>query len=42
MEALLNKGYDGLSLSGNYFERALYRATLKGWLDNSDYGPHPR
>ena len=32
MEVLLEKGYDGLSLSGSYFERALYRATLDGWL----------
>lgn len=32
MEALLAKGYDGLSPTGSYFERALYRATLHGWL----------
>ncbi len=32
MEALLEKGYDHLSLRGSYFERALYRATLHGWL----------
>lgn len=29
MQVLLAKGYDGLSLSGDYFERALYRASLK-------------
>lgn len=29
---LLKKGYDPLSIKGNYFERALYRATLHGWL----------
>lgn len=32
MEVLFEKGYDGLSLEGNYFERALYRATLKAWM----------
>jgi alanine dehydrogenase len=33
MEILIEKGYDGLSLDGSYFERALYRATLDGWLE---------
>ncbi len=33
MEILLEKGYDRLSLNGSYFERALYRATLDGWLE---------
>lgn len=33
IEVLFEKGYDGLSLEGTYFERALYRATLKAWLD---------
>lgn len=33
MPVLLEKGYDDLSLEGNYFERALYRATLKAWED---------
>ncbi|HEY5729580.1 MAG TPA: hypothetical protein VIS72_05980 [Anaerolineales bacterium] len=32
MEVLFEKGYDGLSLEGGYFERALYRASLKAWL----------
>ena len=32
MEALVEKGYDRLSPDGGYFERALYRATLSGWL----------
>jgi len=32
IEVLFEKGYDGLSLNGTYFERALYRATLKAWL----------
>jgi alanine dehydrogenase len=31
MLALLQVGYDGLTLEGNYFERALYRAALKAW-----------
>lgn len=29
---LFTKGYDGLSIHGDYFERALYRGTLKAWL----------
>ena len=32
MEVLFEKGYEGLSLEGSYFERALYRATLKAWM----------
>jgi alanine dehydrogenase len=28
---LVKKGYDGLSIEGDYFERALYRGTLKAW-----------
>lgn len=34
MEKLITKGYDQLSLGGDYFERALYRGTLKYWLEN--------
>ncbi len=33
MEVLFEKGYDGLTLDGEYYERALYRATLKYCLD---------
>lgn len=33
IEVLFEKGYEGLSLDGEYFERALYRATLKYFLD---------
>ncbi|MCB0118413.1 MAG: hypothetical protein KDD72_05255 [Anaerolineales bacterium] len=33
IEVLVEKGYDGLSMDGSYFERALYRATLKAWLN---------
>ena len=36
MEVLFEKGYDDLSLEGGYFERALYRATLKAWLEFVD------
>ena len=32
MQVLLRKGYAGLSPNGDYFERALYRATLKAWI----------
>lgn len=32
MYHLLKKGYDGISIQGDYFERALYRGTLKAWL----------
>jgi alanine dehydrogenase len=31
MEVLLQVGYEGLSLQGNFFARALYRATLDAW-----------
>ena len=31
MPVLLEKGYEGLSSNGGYFERALYRATLRSW-----------
>jgi alanine dehydrogenase len=33
IEVLFEKGYNGLSLEGEYFERALYRATLKYYLE---------
>jgi len=36
MEVLLEKGYEGLSPHGGYFERALYRATLDGWLKEAE------
>jgi alanine dehydrogenase len=32
MYHLFKKGYDGISIQGDYFERALYRGTLKAWL----------
>ncbi|MDX1379009.1 MAG: hypothetical protein R3307_09185 [Anaerolineales bacterium] len=36
MEVLFEKGYDDLSLDGSYFERALYRATLRAWEHQDD------
>jgi alanine dehydrogenase len=42
MEVLVEKGYDGLSLKGGYFERALYRGTLNAWLKYEKYGARPR
>ncbi|MCU0485371.1 MAG: hypothetical protein MUC85_04610 [Anaerolineales bacterium] len=35
IRVLIRKGYDHLSPEGGYFERALYRATLKAWLHTS-------
>jgi len=32
LEVLLRRGYDHLSNKGDYFERALYRASVHGWL----------
>ena len=32
MYHLIKKGYDDISIDGDYFERALYRGTLKAWL----------
>jgi alanine dehydrogenase len=42
LEALLEKGYDGLSPEGGYFERALYRATLRAWMKSGHYERQPR
>lgn len=42
MEVLVEKGYDGLSLDGGYFERALFRGTLKYWLEHGEYKPGGR
>ena len=42
MEVLLRKGYEGLSFHGDYFERALFRATLKYFLELEVYEPTPR
>jgi alanine dehydrogenase len=39
MEVLFEKGYEGLSLDGTYFERALYRATLKAWMHEDEAEP---
>jgi alanine dehydrogenase len=42
LEPLLHKGYDRLSLSGGYFERAMHRATLRAWLRSEHYEARPR
>ena len=42
VQALLEKGYDDLSLNGRYFERALYRGTLDFWLKYGTHRPKPR
>ncbi len=42
MKTLMVRGYDHLSLDGDYFERALYRATLKAWLQTSHPTRHIR
>lgn len=34
MRRLIEKGYSELSLDGDYFERALFRGTLKHWVNN--------
>lgn len=42
MEVLFAKDYDELSPDGGYFERALYRGTLRAWLKSGYYQPQPR
>jgi alanine dehydrogenase len=42
MEVLMEKGYQRLSRAGGYFERAMYRGTLKAWLKNPRYEARPR
>lgn len=39
MEPLVEKGYGGLSPDGGYFERALHRASLRGWLERGSPAP---
>ena len=39
MEVLAKKDYDHLSADGSYFERALYRATLREWLRLTKLSP---
>ena len=36
MEPLVRKGYEGLSPQGKFFERALFRATLRCWLESGE------
>jgi hypothetical protein len=42
MDALLEQGYPDLSPEGRYFERALYRGTLRAWLQSPNYAPRSR
>jgi alanine dehydrogenase len=42
LEVLMEKGYQRLTLEGSYFERALYRGTLKAWLKHPRYVARPR
>jgi alanine dehydrogenase len=42
MEALLRIGYKGLGSGGGYFERALYRGSLRAWLKSGHYEARPR
>jgi alanine dehydrogenase len=42
LEVLLQKGYQRLSIEGSYFERALFRGTLKSWLKHPHYAARPR
>ena len=42
LEPLVRKGYDGLSMDGGYFERALCRATLNTWIHSGHYESRPR
>ena len=42
VEALLRVGYKNLSQTGEYFERALYRASLTAWLRSGHYETRPR
>lgn len=42
VEVLFEKGYDGLFSDGTYFERALYRASLKAWLQNEEISSKSR
>ena len=39
MNRLINKGYSRLSPQGDYFERALHRATLRVWLNTQPKSP---
>jgi alanine dehydrogenase len=42
MDPVIEKGYDGLSMSGGYFERAMCRGSLRAWLQSPHYGARPR
>jgi alanine dehydrogenase len=42
MEVLAQKGYAGLAPGGSYFERALYRGSLRAFVQSGEYTARPR
>jgi alanine dehydrogenase len=42
IEVFVQKGYDGLSIQGSFFERAMARGSLRYWLQTGHYEPRPR
>ncbi len=42
MEVLVQKGYNGLSMKGGFFERAMERGSMRYWLRTGHYEPRPR
>jgi hypothetical protein len=42
MVPLVEKGYQDLGPDGDFFERALYRGSLKAWLVSGIHEPRPR
>jgi alanine dehydrogenase len=42
MEVFVTKGYSDLNMQGGYFERALFRGSLKYWLKAGTYELRPR
>lgn len=42
LEVLIEKGYEDLSPSGKYFEKALFRGTLRHFIEHGHYVRRPR
>ena len=42
MDPLIEQGYEALSPDGAYFERAMFRGTLRAWLQSPHYGARSR
>jgi alanine dehydrogenase len=36
LEVLFERGYEAISPQGRFFERALYRGSLKGWIESTE------